>query len=441
MPTWLLPRTIYPSLPDHCTPENDFLTRLSSDFHTCVPTPLSFLSTLLGSLSILSWLFAQLPQIFKNYTLKSASGLSIYFLIEWCLGDTTNLLGALLTGQATWQVIVAFYYTFVDVVLVGQYLWYTHFKRWREERSQLFVGTQARRDGDNSREVIEGIPTSDNSSEQLPSDDGKTATETHLSATKPRDVGMNVFRIANFSSSPREKGTPSSHRTINSLQRSPPSLGPSPKTLLLISMLCAVLTNASPLHPSPFILTSAEPEPSNKQFVGRILSWTSTLLYLGSRLPQIYKNHIRRSTSGLSPSLFVAAFFGNLFYSTSLLTNPLAWASYPAYGHHGWAGPDGSDRTEWISLAAPFWLGAAGVLFLDAAVGVQFLMFGEGRGGKKVVRVKDSRGRSRWRRVSGWMRGWVPSPSPSRLAAEEAVESQRPLLDRGASGDGGYGSV
>jgi len=56
----------------------------------------------------------------------------------------------------------------------------------------------------------------------------------------------------------------------------------------------------------------------------------------------------------------------------------------------------------------PFFLGAAGVLGLDASVGVQFLLYGESEA--KVVVVEAERGQKwRWRRVSGWMRGWVPS--------------------------------
>ena len=82
-------------------------------------------------------------------------------------------------------------------------------------------------------------------------------------------------------------------------------------------------------------------------------------------------------------------------------------------------------------------------------MGVQFLMFGEEEAA--VVRVKDERGRSRWRRVRGWMRGWVPSASPNRgvkggsggasgVEGTVAGEDERPLLEREESRDVGYGS-
>ena len=103
----------------------------------------------------------------------------------------------------------------------------------------------------------------------------------------------------------------------------------------------------------------------------------STFLYLGSRLPQLYMNQVRKSTAGLSPALFAAAFFGNLFYSTSLLTNPCAWYDYAPGEGSGWVDPQGSVRENWVLRAAPFFFGAAGVLLMDAAVGLQFWYFGD----------------------------------------------------------------
>jgi len=443
MTPWMAFEGIPASVPDHCTPQNHFLTSISSVFRSCIPTPLAFLSTLLGSLSILSWLFAQLPQIYKNYSLSSTSGLSIFFLVEWCLGDATNLFGALLTGQATWQVVVAGYYVFVDVVLVIQYMWYTHYKAWQDAQRPDQGDSGSEWDSSSIASTIEGIPPSDSSSIRPSTSDVKDGDE--RPPTKPLAAPFNSFHFPAISS-PREKGTPSSsHPTIHRLHRSTPSPAPSPKTLLLISMLCAVLSTASPLqassNPRTPHLSPASNSDSNYEILGRLLSWSSTLLYLGSRLPQLYKNHTRRSTTGLSPALFIAAFFGNLFYSSSLLANPLAWSSYPPYGLHGWVGPEGSRRETWIALAAPFWLGAAGVLALDAAMGVQFLIFGE----KEVVVKTAGRGnrrRGRWRRVSGWMRGWVPSPSPRRERSAVAHE-RRGLVsgDTRREGASAYGTV
>ncbi|CAF9904431.1 MAG: hypothetical protein ALECFALPRED_008550 [Alectoria fallacina] len=421
------------NLPEHCTPTSQYLINFSSAFHSCIPTSLAFLSTALGIFSIISWLCAQMPQIYKNYQLQSASGLSIYFLGEWLLGDLSNLLGAILTRQAGWQVVVAGYYVFVDIGLVSQYLWYTYTKASRKE-GLLAYGSETDRPDDGSGEILVGVSPSDRSSTQSTNtDDRKPDTRALDTPSKPRDIQGPPRDIS--SSFSNEKGTLGFfNRTIKC--QGTPSFGPSRKALLLVSILGVVLTNASPLNSQ---IKDESSTISSSEFAGRILSWCSTVLYLGSRLPQIYKNAVRRSTAGLSPTLFIAAFFGNLFYSTSLLTNPLAWESYPPHGLHGWVGPEGSDRTTWVNLAAPFWLGAAGVLALDATIGVQFLMFGEGDMEKSVL-IQDREGRNRWQRVGGWMRGWVPSPSPS--ARDEVYEGDgRPLLARRESQGSGYGTA
>ncbi|KAK4690973.1 solute carrier family 66 (lysosomal lysine-arginine transporter), member 1, partial [Lecanoromycetidae sp. Uapishka_2] len=414
------------NLPDHCEPTSQYLIRFSSAFGSCVPTSLAFISTTFGVFSIVSWLFAQVPQIYKNYQLHSAAGLSIYFLAEWLLGDLTNLIGAVLTKQATWQVVVASYYVTVDVVLVGQYVWYSHLKARKEVVVPDYEESLDRSLG-GSGQVLDGVSPSYDSdtSDSTIAEYGKDDTMSADASSESRDVHTRT-PAASSSYSTQEKHSPKTHGRAVRRPQGSRFASPSAKGLLLVSVICVALTNASPVPADSPVLSSS---PATSEFVGQIISWCSTLLYLGSRLPQIYKNAIRRSTAGLSPALFIAAFFGNLFYSTSLLTNPLAWASYPPYGLHGWVGPDGSDRTQWVKLAVPFWLGAAGVLALDATVGVQFLAFGEDME-RSFIRIEDRKGRSRWRRVSGWMRGWVPSPSPERTMEVISDSEEGPLLGR-----------
>ena len=77
---------------------------------------------------------------------------------------------------------------------------------------------------------------------------------------------------------------------------------------------------------------------------------------------------------------------------------------------------------------------------MDAIVGVQFLVYGEDME-RSFVRVEDREGRSRWRRVTGWMRGWVPSPSPNSRMEETRDGEDGPLLGRRESGGGRYGAA
>lgn len=411
------------TLPQHCEPSNSFLTVVSSFLHICLPTPLALVSSVLGTCSIISWLFAQLPQIYKNYQLQSTSGLSIYFLVEWCLGDSSNLVGALLTRQAGWQVVIAAYYVLVDVTLVFQYYWYTYYKN-----RQVVYGdvVHSHRDGG----VLDGLSVTEESN----SNSHTAAETTHQTAAPTQSRKSMISSLMSVSPAPMDSlanGPSPSHPNEKKYRRtrtspSPPGGLAATRTILITSMLCAVLANASPTdassQPPALHATTGTNVP---ELIGRIFSWLSTVLYLFSRPPQLYKNYTRKSTSGLSPLLFIAAFSGNFFYSASLLTNPFAWSSFPAYGGGGWADANGSDRLDWISRSIPFFLGAFCVLFMDGFMGVQFLKYGA-HDEESIVRIDDYKdGVSRWLRVRGWMRGWIPSVSPSRIARGQSGRAAR----------------
>ena len=124
---------------------------------------------------------------------------------------------------------------------------------------------------------------------------------------------------------------------------------------------------------------------------------------------------------------------------------------------------EGSERSVWVPRALPFWLGAAGVLIMDAIVGAQFLAYGDGLVKMEVLVDNDDydgsggergRRRGRWTTVSGWMRGWVPSPrvSPGRKTVvegdrDDGIEDEedvmdgegRPLLAAGRENDHRHG--
>ncbi|KEF55819.1 uncharacterized protein A1O9_08570 [Exophiala aquamarina CBS 119918] len=410
-------------LPAHCSPTLPILADVSSYFGTCIPSPLAALSTALGTLSIVSWLFAQMPQIFKNYHIKSTAGLSIFFLAEWLLGDLTNLLGAVFTRQATWQVIIASYYVFVDVCLVVQYFWYTHCTKWIYAESLHSSGSSDIDDSDSA--MINGLsPINTSFGEDSPFFEGEE--DGPQKSVTPRNMDVPSFSQVNYG---EKNGTPT--RSIADKLGSSWMVGASPRTLMYTATLSSLASNvaAAPIsfpadhYQHGMHLLRVE---TSLEIAGTILAWSSTFLYLGSRLPQLYKNWKRQSTAGLSPLLFAAAFCGNMFYSTSLIANPNAWNNYGPHGHHGWVDGAGSQRWAWVARAAPFFLGSAGCLSMDALMGVQFVIYGEREA--RIVKVRDSDGYSHWERVNGWMRGWIPSMAGKDKVVDLA-QSQRLLND------------
>ncbi|XP_045860738.1 lysosomal amino acid transporter 1 homolog isoform X3 [Meles meles] len=106
-------------------------------------------------------------------------------------------------------------------------------------------------------------------------------------------------------------------------------------------------------------------EPGSKPFtqqeiIGFVIGSVSSVLYLLSRLPQIRTNFLRKSTQGVSYSLFALVMLGNTLYGLSvLLKNPEVGESEGSYLLH---------HLPWL-------VGSLGVLLLDTVISIQFLMY------------------------------------------------------------------
>ncbi|XP_064385240.1 lysosomal amino acid transporter 1 homolog [Halichondria panicea] len=94
-------------------------------FGECVVNLRQWFAFWIGLSSILFWLVAQVPQLVKNCrTGKGDEALSFWFLLQWFLGDATNLLGALLSHQLGTQIATAVYFVIMDSITMLQFLYY-----------------------------------------------------------------------------------------------------------------------------------------------------------------------------------------------------------------------------------------------------------------------------------------------------------------------------
>uniref|UniRef100_A0A0M3IJY8 PQLC2 n=1 Tax=Ascaris lumbricoides TaxID=6252 RepID=A0A0M3IJY8_ASCLU len=79
-------------------------------FAGCVDTNLKLCGFILGFVSLILWLLPLIPQLLQNYRTKKCEGLSIFFLLFWMVGDSCNMTGAILTNQQPIQKIIGVYY-------------------------------------------------------------------------------------------------------------------------------------------------------------------------------------------------------------------------------------------------------------------------------------------------------------------------------------------
>ncbi|NXJ91725.1 LAAT1 protein, partial [Corythaixoides concolor] len=103
---------------------------------------------------------------------------------------------------------------------------------------------------------------------------------------------------------------------------------------------------------------------TRSEIVGFTIGSVSSVLYLCSRVPQIYTNFKRKSTVGVSYSLFALVMLGNSLYGLSvLLKNP----------------EPGQGQGAYVLHHLPWLVGSLGVLSLDVVISFQFLAYRRGR--------------------------------------------------------------
>ncbi|KAL4648342.1 hypothetical protein GN956_G6637, partial [Arapaima gigas] len=99
---------------------------------------------------------------------------------------------------------------------------------------------------------------------------------------------------------------------------------------------------------------------NTKEIIGFVIGSLSSLLYLGSRIPQIYTNFRRKSTEGVSYFLFALVILGNTTYGLSVLVK----------------NPDATDSEgSYIVHHLPWLIGSLGTLSLDIVISGQFLLY------------------------------------------------------------------
>ncbi|KFO19172.1 PQ-loop repeat-containing protein 2 [Fukomys damarensis] len=278
-------------------------------FHECAQDGWDKASVGLGLISIFCFAASTFPQYIKACkTGNMDQALSLWFLLGWIGGDSCNLIGSFLADQLPLQSYTAVYYVLADLVMLTLYFHYK-FKKRPSPSLGLELGKEDKCTG----------------------------------CRYPPGFSRDSIQVS---------------ASINSV-------------LLVISgtvCITPLLRSAGPVAAPREVfrgrmLLSVEPgsKPFTKQeIIGFVIGSVSSVLYLLSRLPQIRTNFLRKSTQGISYSLFALVMLGNALYGLSvLLKNPEVGQSEGSYVLH---------HLPWL-------VGSLGVLLLDTIISTQFLVY------------------------------------------------------------------
>ncbi|KAK9839622.1 hypothetical protein WJX81_001406 [Elliptochloris bilobata] len=319
-------------------------------FNDCVYNARDAVGFAAGVLSIGAWLVAQMPQIVSNCRNRSADALSAWFLAEWLLGDTCNLIGLLLVGdQLPTMTYTAMYFICMDTVLIMQYIYYGTLQRRRERARSLCARPRPHHAPPHHR-LHAPAPHTHALPPYRPLPSEASCDMEGLAVGRARGGGDPAALgdlPPDLLSGKGERQSGGAGRLAIKRARgggSPPTLGGPP-------------TQGAPaggggggeaLLRWPF-LVGAHPEWA--RVAGMAVGWVSSAFYVGSRVSQIVKNAQRRSAEGLALSMFAAAICANCLYGAGILLR-----SYSAAELLG---------------SAPWLLGSLGTVALDMVIFVQ----------------------------------------------------------------------
>ncbi|EDO17036.1 hypothetical protein Kpol_530p5 [Vanderwaltozyma polyspora DSM 70294] len=271
---------------------------------SCKETLWPEISELTGTVSFLASFVSLMPQIIETYRDKTVEGLSPYFLLAWLLGDITSIIGATLTNQLTFQILLAIYFLANDLVVCLQYYYY-------------------------------GVLH-----------ENKLATVSHES--KPILASSDIL----------QDGDSENIDTDSLFQRI--RTNGSERSRIMAASALLLSTQVSAAEAFPFFSqdsnTSIAPIPipgkgPHDHEIGVLMSWLGAFFYVGARLPQLIKNYRRKSTDGISPTLFAMTLLSNITYNISIFTSCNFF--------------DSDDKHEFIMNAMPFIFGSAGTVAFD----------------------------------------------------------------------------
>eukprot|EP01063_Lacrimia_lanifica_P028106 TRINITY_DN404_c4_g1_i1.p1 TRINITY_DN404_c4_g1~~TRINITY_DN404_c4_g1_i1.p1 ORF type:complete len:538 (+),score=174.16 TRINITY_DN404_c4_g1_i1:40-1614(+) len=424
-------RDLYPSTPCPAEYEGQSLinwTAVTPYPATCTYNGSQVFGVVMGMVSIVCWILVACPQLWVNYKLKKADGLSIYFILQWFAADTCNLVGAVVTKQVSSQIYLAIWYVIQDTMMFTQYLYYRHINKDNDvanlddanpdERTKLVPDSPIARP---SRDFLErqetgtatgsggGMSTtgSDTSnphshSRNIVYVDPKTGEECLSRNTPhtPQDVmslgqvrrcqeggasDIVEHREGTISMATRRMSTSSlpaegSHGSRGSVTLrgvlmlfgigsmmltgtgmtshagfEPAQQDAAPRAGGMMRRLLQMDEYGIDHPPSSHPKKHATDAQVNLYNIGIAMGWLSAVLYLGSRVPQLWKNMKRKSTDGLSPLMFTMAVGGNItyFFSFYLIT----------------------PTESGMMCHLPWVVGSLGTIFFDILALLQFLYY------------------------------------------------------------------
>jgi len=302
--------------------------------------------------------------------------------------------------------ILAVYYTFADLVLLGQCFYY---RGWTLSDLPTEEAIEEEEEDEERPLLWRDEPASPrhrnlsaaDADTRRPSTHSRGSFNDHLRAVD----GTHLSPATPLLPASKATDTPPSHTLKHTSTLSSILYNTSALLLVCAAGVFGWWLSARSSHPQYPHHHHSKPSPttSNSELHlnlwGQIFGYLCAALYLGSRIPQLLLNHRRKSTEGVSMLFFLFACVGNLTYVLSIVAYEPSCARVAAVGGVGGVGgagggvggdaSEGCGEGEWgagyarYMLVNASWLvGSAGTLGLDLLIFAQFWVYRGRKGGE-----------------------------------------------------------
>ncbi|KAK4949205.1 hypothetical protein LTR28_007282 [Elasticomyces elasticus] len=306
-------------------------------------TALESLSGISGSISLACWIFLLVPQLLENYRTSSADGISLTFLLVWFVGDVANLSGALWARLVPTVCALAAYFCVADLVLIAQCVYYNWVNERRRRRGRGEVV-----EGGGGGETSPLLRPRVASAGGLPGSRRRSSAASRRSSKRASDLA--AARADGLAGILEEEARESARGGAWVKN------GVSVVAIVAVGAVgWAVAWKTGAWTPTPVDAgEGAQYSPRGAQ----VLGYASAVAYLGARIPQIIKNQREKSCQGLSLLFFLLSLLGNATYGAGILLH--------------------SQTRPYLLTNLPWLIGSLGTMAEDAAIFVQFHLYGDG---------------------------------------------------------------
>ncbi|KAI9671849.1 MAG: hypothetical protein M1831_003377 [Alyxoria varia] len=346
------------------------------------------LSGISGSISLATSIFVFVPQLYENYTQKSAAGVSIPFILIWLVGDILNFGGAVWARLIPIIITLGGYFVLSEIVLLLQCFYYNHWMKRPQDSGAEEGNPHTHQHSQSFAAVVEGLGL------QREESHNTAGTQTTFSEEEPlltRSDSVN-FHATDRGRSRRKRRKSSMVAPYGAIVREEnPGLAGKRTTATLwvkntISIFVICIAGAvgwvlawqgNVWQPTPLPPSGGEYEDDGTPYGAEVMGYLSALCYLGARIPQIIKNWREQSCEGLSLLFFLLSLLGNLTYGagvglckpTSRMQRLIANDILQILLHS-------LDR-QYVITNTPWLIGSLGTMFQDAFIFIQFHIYGD----------------------------------------------------------------